>query len=176
MDLLTGRGCWGWRCPLSGMPPCCAMSCGCVCCSALINFLSVSTRASVAGNAISVQTHKVSGGAVQIEASPGTAKSGAAFFFLLDFFIFYFFVFFCCEQIWKTKAVSWPFFLPCLVCKDLCTRVCSVQGPLQQGELGTRTAVSSPFCSRQCWKKMKFIVCSLREPVCLSATHQYLSV
>lgn len=63
------------------------MSCGCVCCSALINFLSVSTRASVAGNAISVQTHKVSGGAVHIEASPGTAKSGAAFFFLLDFFI-----------------------------------------------------------------------------------------
>lgn len=84
--------------------------------------------------------------------------------------------FFCCGQIWKKKAVSWPFFLPCLVYKDLCTKVCSVQGPLQQGELGTRTAVSSPFCSRQCWKKMKFIVCSLREPVCLSATHQYLSV
>lgn len=58
----------------------------------------------------------------------------------------------------------------------LCTRVGAVQAPFQPGELGIRTAVSSPLCSRQCCKKMKFIAWSRRDPVRPSVTYHCLSV
>lgn len=72
------------------------------------NFPSRSVRAPLRGKAISVQTREASEGLALWKASPGAAESGTVLLFPLGFY---------CEWIAKTKAVSQPFFLSCLIYK-----------------------------------------------------------
>lgn len=108
----AGRAGWGQSCqavPFWVMLP--AVSCGCVCCLVLANFLSMRVCASVMRKTISEQTHKVSWGTDYIKAFPGSAKSRTVLLFLLGFLLWMDF---------EDRSCRWALFLSCLVSKDLC--------------------------------------------------------